>query len=272
MKNIEVNNKIIFSVITVSLIGFLLILGVSPIDFIPAGERGVMETLGSVDKGVYQSGVVLKIPLISKLIKYSIRQVTYEDKLSAYSSDLQTMEISFKVLYKLPESQLVNLYKGYSGSPVENLLLPKLENELKQAISQYPAEEVVKYRDKVINMAISHLRKSLDTPSGTLIEVTDIPITNIDLSDELENAIEKKQVKQQEALAQKYELEKAQKQAEIAIVTAQAEATSVKIKGEAIGKNPKIIQLELVKKWNGETPTTVVTSAGANILLPSIKE
>lgn len=71
------------------------------------------------------------------------------------------------------------------------------------------------------------------------------------------------------SLAKVYELQKAQKEAEITVVNAKAEAEAVEIKGKAIEMSPEVIQLEIAKKWDGHTPQTVVTSGGgANILLP----
>jgi len=42
-----------------------------------------------------------------------------------------------------------------------------------------------------------------------LLTIVDFAITNIDLTDQLEKAIEDKQVKEQQALAKVYELQKA---------------------------------------------------------------
>jgi regulator of protease activity HflC (stomatin/prohibitin superfamily) len=105
-----------------------------------------------------------------------------------------------------------------------------------------------------------------------LLTIVDFAITNIDLTDQLEKAIEDKQVKEQQALAKVYELQKAQKDAEIRIVNAKAEAEAIKITGDALAAAPKLIELELVKKWDGKAPQSVVTSqGGANILLPLTK-
>jgi hypothetical protein len=89
------------------------------------------------------------------------------------------------------------------------------------------------------------------------------------LTDELEQAIELKQIKEQEALAKEYELRKAKKDAEITVVNAEAEAKAVKIKGAALKTSPEVIELEIAKKWNGESPATVVVGkGGGNVLLP----
>jgi regulator of protease activity HflC (stomatin/prohibitin superfamily) len=132
--------------------------------------------------------------------------------------------------------------------------------------AQYKAEELVKNREKIKQAVVQKIQAEL----AGLIDVRDVPITNIDFSDELEKAIELKQVTEQQALAKEYELKKAQKEAEITVVNARAEAESVKIKGDALASSPRVIELEIVKKWDGKTPQTVVTGqGGANILLPT---
>jgi prohibitin 2 len=104
---------------------------------------------------------------------------------------------------------------------------------------------------------------------GDLLQIVDINLTNIDLSDQLEAAIEQKVVREQEALAKNFELEKERKQAEITIVRAEAEAKSVSIKGDALKASPEVIQLEIAQRWDGKTPMSVsVGHGGANVLLP----
>ena len=104
---------------------------------------------------------------------------------------------------------------------------------------------------------------------GSMITIVDFVISNIDLTDHLEHAIEQKTIREQEAIAKQFELEKARKDAEIQIVTAKAEAESVKIRGEALKGSPDVIALEIIKKWDGKAPQTVVTSdKGASVILP----
>lgn len=258
--------------VAIGFIGLLFLALSGPVALIGAGERGFTETFGQVSETVYEPGLALKWPILTTMHTRSLRQQSHQGELQAYSSDLQTMAISYTLLYQLPENQIINLYKNYGASPIDDFLIPKLENELKQTISHYPAEEVVKSRSNIIAQVRTSLENSLKTKNGFLITINDIPIKNIDLSEELEHAIEKKQVKQQEALAQKYELEKAEKQAEMTVVKAEAEAKSIRITAAAISQNPKIIELELVKKWDGKTPETIVAGANTNLLLPGIKQ
>jgi len=231
------------------------------------GHRGVAVTMGKVSQDVRGEGLNFKMPWVQSIKKVSIQQFTVPGQTVCFSKDLQTVTVTYSVLYKLPPNKVVELYQLYQGDPYTSLVLPRLEDVLKQTTAQYRADDVVKQRDAIKATVMDILKQEV----GGMVEVVDIPLNNIDLTEQLEKAIEDKQVQEQQALAKTYELQKAQKQAEITIVQADAEAKAVTIKGEAVAKNPKIVDLLIAEKWNGITPTTVVVSGdktGANVMLP----
>jgi prohibitin 2 len=233
---------------------------------VPPGHRGVSITLGKVSPNVKTEGLTFKKPFVENIVNITVRQHTVEGQASAFSSDLQTVQIAFKTLYSLPENKVVDLFQKFQGDPYTSLVEPRIQEELKQTTSIYRAEELVKSREKIKAEVLEKVKHAV----GEIVYVSDIAITNFDFTDELERAIEQKTIREQEALAKNYELEKARKDAEITVVNAEAEARSVKIKGEAIRIAPDVIALEIVKKWNGISPQTVVTDrGGANVLLPA---
>ena len=248
---------------------FAVILGgilfLSCYHIVPPGHRGISVTLGTVDQRMRGEGFTLKKPFVEHIIDFPIRQATVEGRASAFSSDLQTVEVAFKTLLRVPENKVVTLYQQFQGDPYISLVEPRIQEELKQTTSLYRAEELIKSREKIKLEVLEKVKRAV----GDLVFVTDMAITNFDFTDELERAIEQKTIREQEALAKSFELDKAKKEAEITIVNAEAEARSVKIKGEALRNSPDVIALEMVKKWNGVSPQSVmVDRGGANILLP----
>jgi len=232
---------------------------------VPPGHRGVSVTLGKVSQNIKGEGLNFKKPFIETIVKIPIQQITVDGETECFSSDLQTIKVSYSVLYKLPPDKIIELYQLYHGDPYASLVDPRIQDALKQATAKYKAEEMVKQRE-----AVKVLAKEIVTREVTgMVTIVDVPLKNIDLTAQLEKAIEDKQVQEQQALSKTYELQKAQKAAEITIVEAKAEAEAVRIKGEALKYSPEVIQLEIAKKWNGVSPTSVVvTQGGANILLP----
>ena len=232
---------------------------------VPPGHRGISVTLGTVNPVAKSEGLAFKKPFIETIVDFSVRQRTVEGSAASYSSDLQTVQVAFKTLYLIPEGQVIAIFQKFSGDPYTSLVEPRIQEELKQTTSLYRAEELVKSREKIKLEVLEKVKRAV----GEIVLVTDIAITNFDFTDELERAIEQKTIREQEALAKSFELDKARKDAEITVVNAEAEARSVKIKGEALRNSPDVISLEIVKKWNGVSPQTVVTGrGGADILLP----
>lgn len=251
--------------ITTSIIAFLgLIIAFSCFKVIPAGNVGVSVTLGKVG-GVKTEGPNFKAPFIEKLVIVPIKQITESGETPCFSSDLQTVTVSYSVFYRLPKEKVAELYQQFAGDPYHTLIRPRIESALKEVTSNDKAEDIVRKRDIVKVAALQKLQTSL---SG-LIDIRDVTITDIGLSRDLSLAIEAKQVRQQEALAKEYDLQKAAKEAEITVTNAKAEAEAITIKGRAIKESPSVVELEIIKRWNGVSPQTVVTSeGGANVVLP----
>jgi prohibitin 2 len=245
----------------------LIILALSGSIFhvVPPGARGVSVTLGKVDPIFRAEGITLKKPFIEQIFNVTTKQSTITSTATCFSSDLQTVNIQYAVLFRLPENKIVTLFQQYAGDPYSTLVEPRVQQALKEVTAGYRAEEVVKRREQLKALVLERLRTALNE----LIIVADLTINNVDLTHELEKAIELKQVMEQQALAKVYELQKAQREAEITVVNAKAEAEAVQIKGSALKSSPEVIQLEIVKRWDGKTPQSVVVGpGGANVLLP----
>jgi prohibitin 2 len=233
---------------------------------VPPGHRGVRVTLGSTASEALTEGINFKWPMISSIELFTTQQGTTASKAECFSKDLQMVDMSFAVMSRISEGRVVELYQKFHGDVYQTLIEPRAQESLKQITAQYNAEELVQKRDEVRHKALDVLRKAV----GEYAVIADLNIVNVTLSKELEHAIEAKMVRQQESLAKRFELEKEQMQAQITVVQAKAEAESVKIKGEAITTNPMVIQLEIAKKWDGKSPTTLVTggASGASVVFP----
>jgi len=211
-------------------------------------------------------GITLKWPFIQRIMDFPIMQLKADGRAPSFSSDLQNITFNYTVMYRVPADQVVKLFQQYRGEPYATLIEPRVQEVIKQVTALSRAEDLVKNRERLKDDVLAKLRIAV----GSVLQIVDVSLTNIDLSDQLEQAIEQKVVREQEALAKSFELEKEKKQAEITIVRAEAEAKSVSIKGAAIKTSPEVIQLEIAQRWDGKTPLSVSVGngSGTNILLP----
>jgi regulator of protease activity HflC (stomatin/prohibitin superfamily) len=245
----------------------LITMAFAAIHIVPPGHRGVSVRMGKVDPLFRGEGMAVITPFVESVVDIPVKQITQSGLAPSFSSDLQTVTVNYDVLYRLPETKVVELYRDYSGDPYSSLIAPRIQESVKKVTAKMRAEDLVKRREDFKLEVLGELRESL----GELLQITDFVVTNLDLSAQLEEAIERKVVAEQDALAAKFVLDKARTQGEIKIVEAEAEAKAVRIKGEAIKSSPEVISLEIAQRWNGVAPQAVSVgseSGGANILLP----
>ena len=226
------------------------------------GYRGVEVTMGKVSAAFKPDGFGFKAPLVTSITPISVRQQTAEDKAECYSSDLQQIHIELRILFRVPESSVVKLFRGYDGDVFQSLVAPRVHEALKEVVASQSAEQVVKNREHIKTKSLELAREKI----GTLLVVEDIVIQNILLTKELEQAIEAKMVQEQEASKSKYLQQRAQIEADTAVIKAKGEAESIRIRGEALKQNAAFVDLQIVDKWDGITP--LVIGSSDHIVMP----
>ncbi len=230
------------------------------------GFRGVEVTLGRVSPGFKPEGFGLKSPFVTRIVPIEIRQRTAPTKAECYSSDLQQVTMDLQILFRIPEGSVVRIFQDYSGNPFDSLIAPRVMEAMKEVTSQMSAEQIVKRREEIKAKALSQAKAKV----GEILMIEDLVIENIELSKELEAAIEAKMVQEQEAAKAKFTQQKAEIEAETSIIKAKGEAEGIRVRSEALKLSPQFIELQIVEKWDGRTPLVIGggQGGGANILLP----
>lgn len=226
---------------------------------IEPGERAVKVSLGQMDRNLLNPGMQFYNPLTDRITEYSVKQDTKDGQADPLTADQQPINISYKVLYKIPDGEVLTLYEKYAGDPFDRLVAPQVQEAFRQVVSQYKADAATKNVNIIKNQVLEMVRGNVKG----LVDVVDIPITHVGLPEVLQQAIAQKQVMEQQALQKSYELDKAKKEAEITVANAQAQAKSIQLQSEALQKSPTLIEYERVKKWDGVLPVTMVTSGAS---------
>ena len=246
-------------------IAFVLISASSYI--IEPGTRGIKVTLGKANDNFLPEGFGWKTPMITRIQPVIVKQRTVKLTADCFSSDLQQVGLDVRVLYRIPEASVVQIYKQFAGDPFDSLVAPRVQEALKEVTALRTAEQIVKDREPIKQAAIAAARQKI----GSIVSVEDIVIRNIDLSQELERAIEAKMVAEQEAVKSRFVQQQTEIEAQTVIIRAKGEAEAIKVRGEALRMNPAFLRLQIVEKWNGKSPLVVPADPennGAKLLLP----
>ncbi len=262
------NRSYLPRLIGVAVLLLILILASSGTTYIvEPGTRGIKVTLGKAEDNFLPEGFGFKAPFITTIVPVNIRQKTQSVRAECFSSDLQQVIIDLRVLYRVPEKSVVSIYKQYSGDPFDSLIAPRVQEALKEITALQTAEHIVKGREEIKQKAMAAAKLKV----GDLLMVEDIVIRNIDLSHELERAIEAKMVAEQQAAQARFTQLQTQVEAETAVINARGEAEAIKVRGEALRLNPAFLRLKIVERWNGKSPLVVPGiphGTGASLLLP----
>jgi regulator of protease activity HflC (stomatin/prohibitin superfamily) len=249
------------------LIAPLVCCGLGACTVVEPGEVAIKVSMGKMNRDLLKPGMAVYAPGIDNIVRYSIKQETVSGKAVPLTADQQPITVEYKVLYNIPEGEVLTLYEKYNGDPFQKLVEPQIQEAFRQVIAQYKADQATRQVNTIKNQVLSMVKENVKG----LVNVVDVPITHVDLPEILQQAIAQKQVMEQQSLQKQYELDKARKEAEITIANAEAQARSIQLQSEALQKSPALIEYEKVKKWDGKLPETVISGGGNNATLFQLK-
>ena len=241
----------------------VIIILANSLTIVQAGHTGVVLTLGRVEENVLQEGLHAKIPFIQSVAMIDNRITKLEVSTEAFSKDLQTVQTTIAINYRVDTSKSFSIYKNIGRDYEAILVVPAVNEVLKAIAAEYTAEESVTNRSLISEGLIVGLNEKLNDIG---LYVTDVNIINFDFSDAYIIAIEEKQVAQQQLL-------KAETEKQTKITNAEAEAEALKIRAEAEAEANRIlaesitdtlVEYNKIEKWNGQLPQ--VTGGASSIL------
>ena len=263
----------------------IIILFASCVAVVPTGYTGILTTFGRVEERTIPAGFNIIAPW-QNVIKMDNRTQKVQVTTSAFSKDIQQVDIAMSINYCIDQETAQILYKTVGVNYYENVMYPRVQENTKAVFSQYSAENLIGERDILSDQVLEQTAADMQKYG---IKIISIAIEDIDFTDAFTNAVEAKQVAAQNKLTA--ETQQAQKtmeeeaaakraiiaanaEAEKAVIAANADLEVVKVQAEAAlyaGEKEAemnkriseslagdIIQYYWIKQWNGILPSTVL--------------
>lgn len=248
----------------------LLILAIISTFFvvIPAGKRGVLMEFGQVKEVILGEGLHPLIPVVNTVEKLSVRVQKQEIIVQAACQDLQNISIELALNWHLDANKIYLVFQqiGNQNQIIDKIINPSLSEVIKSVTAQYTAEEMITQRSQVKTEVDTKLRDRLKIYH---ILMDDLSFLNIHFSDRFQEAVEAKQIAEQEARRAGFIAQKALKKAEAKVNLAKGEAEANRLLQASL--TPEILQRQTLKKWNGHLPL-IVDSSSQKILDLDINE
>ena len=208
------------------------------------------------------------------VVKMDNRVQKQTTDLICFSSDIQEVSLKYTVNYQISASNAMTIYKTIGTDYYNNIIVPNITESVKTEVAKYSAEALVSDRS-ALSMAIQDNLTTRLTEYNII--VVSASIEDMDFTEAFTDAVEAKQVAEQNKLKAQTEAEQKVIEADAAAnvkkteaeagayeieVKAKAEAEANKLLSESI--TPELIEYKYYETWNGELPT--VTGSEATIV------
>lgn len=269
-----------------SLLGLIICL-IGFIKTVPTGSTGIVTTFGRIENITLDAGIHFMVPW-KKVVNMDNRTQKQSIEMQCFSSDIQEVSVIYTVNYQINKANAQEIYRTIGKEYFDKIVMPKALEAVKSVFAKYTAEALVASRAGLSKEIEAVL---VDDLSKQNIQITATSIENIDFTDAFTNAVEAKQVAEQnklkaqteqaqatlEAQAQaERQVIKAQADADASILAAKADAEVAKISsdsalyqgekeasilqrvGEQLAKYPDLVKYKYIEGWDGKMPQTIL--------------
>ena len=254
----------------------------SSLKIVEAGNRGVLLKFGAVDTSVsLNEGLHFVLPFRDSIVPMEVRTQKIVESTTSGSKDLQNVATEVALNYRIDPNTVPILFKEIGLDYSNRIIVPTIQESVKQVTARYNAEELITKRDQVKTEIESQIEARL-TPYNIVMDT--ISITDFQFSDQFVQAVEAKVQAEQRALQAQNELRRIQieaqqtearalgeQKANIASAEGQRQANILRAQGESAAIQTIETQLNnsttylnwlQAQKWDGKLPLVTGSIGG----------
>ena len=267
----------------------LLVLLFWSITIIPEGHIGVVKKFSKADHQI-GPGFHMIVPIMNTVEEIEVRQKKSVEELAAATQNQLPVAAVVSINWTVDSTAGMDLFIQYGGLAQfeDRILDPRLRQAAKAAISQFPADQLIRDRQAAVAKILEFMVEAMEPYPVT---VNSPQIENFKLPKQYMDAVLAKEQAREDAEREKHALERqrlealrevnsadAAKQSKILVAQGNAdairleaeanaysirelgaaEAAKIRLINEVIAKNPDYVEYVRAQQWNGVYPTTMM--------------
>ena len=248
--------------------GVIIIVGIAgPFVEVPAGNVGVVTNFGQVQVVTLEPGLHVVVPIYQRVTNVDTRVQPHQfQEIDAASKELQTVRLTGTMNYHIDGQFASDLFQRVGTDFAGKIIDPAFNDFIKTVVPDYSVNDILAKRDEIRSFAKTQLAANL---AQYHIIVDDIYIANIAFSEGFQQAIEDKQVAQQQVQTEQQILAQRQIQAQQAVAQAQGQADSTVTLAEGQAKANALLAASLTDQILQYQYIQKLTDKIAVMLLPT---
>jgi len=200
---------------------------------VDGGHRAIIfDRFRGVQDTVIGEGTHFFIPWVQKPIIFDCRSRPRNIPVITGTKDLQNVNITLRILFRPAVNSLPNIFTNL-GLDYDERVLPSITTEvLKAIVAQFDASDLITQRE-IASQRVSEALRERGQAFGLIMD--DISLTHLTFGRDFSEAVEQKQVAQQEAERARYVVEKAEQQKIATVTSAEGDTIAAELLAKSIG-------------------------------------
>ncbi len=225
------------------------------------GEVGVSKSFGSISDEPVLQGVALQFPVVRTVTAWNIKLQEIKETAQVPSSEGLIVGLDVSLLFRVMPEKAPQIRKTVGLNYREVLIIPYLRNAVRDVVSGYQVKNIYAEagRKEIAGKIQGFLSDNLD-PRG--VQVVDVLLRDVKLPQRFRESIEAKLTAEQRVQQKQFELEQAQKDAEIEVARAKGAAQAQEIVRSTLSGS--YLQYLWIKTLN-ENPNVIYVATEANL-------
>jgi len=227
------------------------------------GEVGVSKSFGRIGDVPVPHGITFVIPIVRQVETWNVKLQEYKEQATVPSSEGLIVGLDTSLLFRVEPETAPQIRKTVGTERVyyQVLILPYFRSALRDVVAGYQVKNIYSEegRGEIADKIESRLRDALE-PRG--IQVVNVLLRDIQLPQRFRESIEAKLTAEQRVQQKQFELEQAEKDAQIEVARARGAAEAQAIVRSTL--SGAYLQYLWIKTLN-ENPNVSYVATEANL-------